>query len=182
MIIGIAYFQSKSASSTSTIKTQNLTQSTLQQVADSDANVGSSQQVLNVLSSAVFAGKVLVRQDLEVAGSLKIGGTVGLTNLTVSGTLQADGLQLSKDLSVAGNSAVQGSESVGKSLQVNGSGTFSGAVSAPQITAGSLQINSDLTLTHHLILGGTSPKLANGPALGSGGSSSISGSDSAGDN
>jgi len=56
-ILAIAYFQNKQASTTSTLKTQTLTQSTLDQVANSDATVGSTQQVLNVLSSAVFAGK-----------------------------------------------------------------------------------------------------------------------------
>ena len=179
-VIAIAYFQSKSAETTSTIKTQNLTDSALKQVANSDANVGNSQQVLNVLSSAVFAGKVLVRQDLEVAGSLKIGGTVGLNNLAVSGALQSDSAKISKDFSVGGNSAVQGSSTVGKNLQVSGTATFGGALSAPQITVGSLQINNDLTLTRHLIIGGATPKLSSGPALGGGGSSSISGSDTAG--
>lgn len=180
IIVGIAYFQSKKAATTSTLKTQNLTQSTLEQVANSDATVGSSQEVLNVQSSAVFAGKVLVREDLEVAGSLQIGGTVALTNLAVSGSTQLGQTSISKDLSVTGDTAIQGSLSLSKSLQVNGGGTFSGAISAPQVTTTNLQLNGDLVLTHHISAGGGTPSRSNGSALGSGGSSSVSGSDTAG--
>jgi cytoskeletal protein CcmA (bactofilin family) len=179
-IILVAYFQSKKASTTSTLKTQTLTDQTLKQVANSDANVGNTQQVLNVLSSAVFAGKVLVRQDLEVAGNIQIGGTVGLTNLSVTGTAQLGQAQVSKDLTVTGDTAIQGSTTISKNLQVSGSGQFSGPLSAPQITATSFQLNSDLTLTHHIIAGGPTPGRSNGSALGGGGSTTVSGSDTAG--
>lgn len=179
-IIGIAYLQSKKAASSGSLKTQDLTESTLQQLANSDANVGSSQQVLNVQSSAVFAGKVLVRDDLEVAGSLRVGGTVALNNLTVGGTVQFGQVQVNKNLAVAGDTAVQGGLTVAKSLQVNGGGTFSGAVSAPQITTSNLQLNGNLTLTHHITAGGAPVGRSNGTALGAGGSSTVSGSDTAG--
>jgi cytoskeletal protein CcmA (bactofilin family) len=179
-IIAVAYFQSKKASTTSTIKTQSLTQNTLDQVAASDATVGSSGQVLNVESSAVFAGQVLVRDDLQVAGSLQIGGAVALSDVTVSGTSDLGQVSVSQNLAIAGNTAIQGTASIAKSLQVNGAGTFSGAVSAPQLTTSSFQLNSDLTLTHHLIAGGASPGRNPGPALGSGGSASVGGSDTAG--
>jgi cytoskeletal protein CcmA (bactofilin family) len=180
VIIALAYFQSKKESTTSTIKTQELTDNALQQVTNSDATVGSSQAVLNVQSSAVFAGKVLVRDDLQVAGSLQIGGTVALTDLTVSGATQLGSAQVSKDLSVTGNTSIQGTASITKSLQVNGTGTFSGNVSAPQITTPSLQLNGDLVLTRHIVAGGSTPSRTNGTALGSGGSSSVSGSDTTG--
>lgn len=179
-IILVAYFQSKKASTTSTLKTTTLTDQTLKQVGNSDANVGSTQQVLNVLSSAVFAGKVLVRQDLEVAGNLRIGGTVGLTNLTVEGSTQLGETHVNKNLSAAGDTALQGTVSIGKSLQVSGSGTFSGPVSAPQITTSNFQLNGDLTLTNHIIIGGGTPGKSNGPALGGGGSATVNGSDTAG--
>ncbi len=180
IIIGIAYFQSKKAATTATLKTQSLTQATLKQVANSDATVGNSQQVLNVQSSAVFAGKVLVRQDLEVAGNLQIGGTVGLTNLTVSGVTQLGQTQVNKNFSVAGDTAIQGATTIAKSLQVNGNGSFSGPVTAPQVTTSNLQLNGDLTLTHHINIGGGTPSRSNGPALGGGGTASVSGSDTAG--
>ena len=179
-ILTTAYFQSKKASTTSVIKTQTLTQNALQQVAASDATVGSSQQILNVQSSAVFAGKVLVREDLEVAGSLRIGGTVALNNLSVAGSTQLGQVQISKDLAITGDTGIQGSLTIAKTLQVNGGGTFSGPVSAPQITTSNFQLNSDLILTKHIVVGGGTPARTNGPALGSGGTSSVSGSDTSG--
>lgn len=180
VIIAIAYFQSQKASVSSTLKTQTLTQNTLNQVANSDATVGNTQQVLNVESSAVFAGKVLVREDLEVAGSLQIGGTVALTDLAVSGTSSLSQLLVSKDIAVTGNAAIQGAMTIAQSLQVNGAGTFSGPLSAPQITTPSLQLNGDLVLTHHISAGGPTPGRTNGPALGGGGTASVSGSDTSG--
>jgi hypothetical protein len=176
----IAYFQSKKATVTSTLKAQTLTQQTLQQVANSDATIGNAQQILNVESSAVFAGKVLIRDGLEVAGNLRVGGTVALSNISVSGTSELGQVKINKDLSVAGETALQGSLSIGKTLQVNGGGTFSGPVSAPQITTSNFQLNSDLVLTHHVSTGGGTPNRTNGPALGSGGSASVSGSDTGG--
>ena len=180
LITAVAYFESKKATTTSTLKAQTLTQQTLQQVANSDATIGNAQQILNVESSAVFAGKVLIRDGLEVAGNLQIGGTVALSNITVSGAAALGQVQINKDLAVAGDTALQGSLSISKSLQVNGGGTFSGPVSAPQITTSNLQLNSDLILTHHITTGGGTPDRSNGPALGSGGTSSVSGSDTGG--
>jgi cytoskeletal protein CcmA (bactofilin family) len=177
--ITIAYFQSKKAS-TATIKTQTLTQSALDKVAASDATIGTNQQILNVQSSAVFAGKVLVRSDLEVAGNLQLGGTIALTSLSVSGTSALSTVSISKDLSIAGSAGIQGSLSIAKGLQVNGNGTFSGSVSTPQLTTTNLQVAGDLVLTHHLVAGGSNPSRTNGSAIGSGGTASVSGSDTGG--
>ncbi len=180
VIIGVAYFQSKKQSSSGVVQSQNLSQKTLEQLASSDAQVGDAKQVLNVQSNAIFAGKVLVRDSLEVAGSIQVGGTVTLTNLNVTGATNFEQTQVSKNLSVGGDAAIQGSVTVQRSLQVNGGGTFNGPVAAPQITTSVFQLNGDLTLTHHIIAGGPSPSRSNGPALGSGGSSSVSGSDTSG--
>jgi len=83
-------------------------------------------------------------------------------------------------LAVAGSGAIQGQLTVQKNLSVNGSGTFNGPLSATQISVGRLQLTGDLTLTHHLIAGGSIPGRSNGGALGGGGTSSVSGSDTAG--
>lgn len=175
----IAYRQNKRASNDQ-IKSQGISQSTLEQLANSDASVGSSHTVLNVKSSAIFAGQVLVRQNLEVGGNFQVGGTTALKNLAVTGTSQLGQANISNDLSVTGNTALQGTATVGKSLQVGGGGTFNGPLSAPQVTTGSLQLNGDLILTHHIRVGGGQPGRSGGSALGSGGSASVSGSDTAG--
>ena len=180
IIVLVAYRDSKHSSGTSTISQQNLSSSALEQLANNDATVGSSNQVLNVQSSTVFAGKVLVRQDLQVAGGLQIGGALTLNDLSVAGTAQFGQVQVNKNLAVAGNTSLQGAVTVAKSLQVNGGGNFSGPLSAPQVTAGSLQLNGDLVLTHHITAGGATPGRTNGSALGGGGTSSVSGSDTSG--
>jgi cytoskeletal protein CcmA (bactofilin family) len=179
-IILIAYLQSRQSTLTNQLQTQSLSQNTLNQLANSDATVGNSQSILNVESSAIFAGQVLVRQNLQVAGNLQIGGTVALSNITVAGSSQFGQVTVNKNLAVSGDTAIQGTTTIAKSLQVNGNGTFNGPVSAPQVSTGSLQLNGDLVLTHHINTGGTTPSRSSGTALGSGGSVSISGSDTAG--
>lgn len=179
-IIVVAYLDSKHSSGTSSISSQSLSQSTFQQLANSNTTVGNSNQVLTVQSSAIFGGKVLVRQDLEVAGSLQIGGTLALNDLSVAGTAQFAQMQVNKNLSVAGSSSLQGAVTIAKSLQVSGSGSFSGPLSAPQITTSNLQLSGDLVLTHHITTGGGTPARTNGGALGGGGTSSVSGSDTSG--
>lgn len=182
----IAYQQNRKSNPTDQIKTQGLSQSTLDQLAKSDVNVGSNNTVLNVKSSAIFAGQVLVRKGLEVAGDLKVGGnlqingTVSLNNITVSGTSQLGDANVNKNLAVAGTTALQGSTTIAKNLQVGGSGTFKGEVSAPQVTTGNLQLNGNLTLAHHISTNGGQPGRSGGAALGGGGSASVSGSDVAG--
>jgi len=179
IIIGIAYMQSRK-NSVSNVKTQTLTQDDLRKISSTDTTIGSNQTILNVQSSAVFAGKVLIRESLEVAGNLTVGGTLGLTNLTVSGTTQLGQAQVNRNLSVAGDTAVQGATTIAKSLQVNGATNIGGALSAPQITTASLQLSGDLTITKHIVSGGATPGKANGGALGGGGTASVSGSDTAG--
>jgi hypothetical protein len=180
VIVMITYLTSKKAEPVASIPSQNLSTSTLEQLANGGVSVGNANEILNVQSSAVFANKVLLRQDLEVAGNLQIGKALSLNDLNVSGTAQVATLQASKDLSVAGNSAVQGSATIGKSLQVVGGASFGGPVTAPQITASGLQLNGDLVLTHHITTGGATPGRSNGSALGGGGTSSVSGNDTSG--
>jgi cytoskeletal protein CcmA (bactofilin family) len=179
IIVAIAFLQGHQTK-TNRFQTQALTQQTLNQLANGDVTVGSNQSVLNVQSSAVFAGQVLLRQNLQVAGNLQVGGTAALNNLTVNGTSQFGQVNVNKNLAVSGDSAVQGGQTVAKSLQVNGSGSFGGPLTAPQVTTSSLQLNGDLVLTHHITAGGPTPGHSGGSALGSGGSASLSGSDTAG--
>lgn len=179
-IIGWANYQNRRPASTDQVKTQGLSQSVLDQLAKSDVTVGNNQSVLNVRSSAVFAGSVLIRQGLQVAGNLKIAGTTSFGSLVVSGTSQFGQVNINKSLSVSGNTALQGTATVGGSLQVGGGGTFHGNLSAPQITTNGLQLNGDLTLSHHIQTNGGQPSRSGGAALGGGGSVSLSGTDIAG--
>lgn len=180
-IIGaVAYLHGRQNNSNTAITSQNLSQNALNQLSSSDETVGDAKQTLNVESNAVFAGQVLVRSNLEVAGTLQIGSSLQLAGITATGTSTFDELQVSKDLSVSGNIALQGQLTVQKSIDVNGGGTFNGTVSAPEITTGNLQLTGDLDLTHHITAGGVTPSRSAGSALGSGGTASVSGSDTAG--
>lgn len=181
VVVFFSYNYSKKKSGTeATISATSLSEDTLNQLANSDASVGTSSQVLNVQSSAVFAGKILARSDLEVAGSLQLGGDLNLPNINVTDAATLGQVDISKNLSVTGNVAVQGLQTISQSLQVGGSGTFNGALSAPQITTNNFQLNGDLVLTRHFTAGGGTPARSSGTAVGSGGTASISGSDTAG--
>ncbi len=178
-IVVATYFANKKATQ-GTVATQSLSSDTLKQLANTDVTVGDPKQVLSVQSNAVFAGKVLVRDSLEVAGTIQVGGSLSVPGITVSGNSIFEQIQVNKSLSVQGDTSLQGQLAVQKSLSVVGGGTFGGAISAPSLTVNTLQINSTLTLTKHLAIGGSTPGRTNGSALGSGGTTAISGSDTAG--
>lgn len=179
VVIFVTWMMSKRQESAK-IDNQTLSSDTLKQLATNDVTVGQPKQVLNVQSNAVFAGKVLIRDNLDVAGAIRVGGVLNVPGITVSGNTTLGNTQINKDLTVTGNIATQGQLSVQKALTVGGSGTFSGPLSAPQLTVTNLQLNGNLTLTKHLSVGGATPSRTPGPALGSGGTVAVSGSDIAG--
>lgn len=161
------------------IKQQNLPAETLQELAANGVQVGDPKQVLNVQSNAVFAGTVLVKGELQIASGLKIGsGSLTLPEVSVGGTASINQLQ-AQSLSVSGDGRVN-SLSVSNNLNVNGNGSFNGGLTTPQLSVGRLQLNGDLSVSRHLVAGGANPGRSNGAALGSGGTSSVSGSDIAG--
>jgi hypothetical protein len=179
VVTGLSVYSNSKNNNKPPVSTQTLSSSTLKQLANSDATVGDPKQVLTVQSNAVFGGKVLIRDGLEVAGPLQVGGSLSLTGITVSGNSSFDQVQVRNNLTVGGSTSVQGL-AVQKGLTVSGGATFSGAVTASQINTSNLQITGDFMLSHHLVAGGATPSRSNGSALGSGGTSSVSGSDTAG--
>jgi len=162
-----------------TIDTQDLSDASLKQLANSSVNVGSSKQILNVESNAIFNGAVLVRSDLEVAGDIKVGGNIQLPGITVTGSSKFSQLQ-ADTLTIGSTATVQGKLTAQNGISVNGNSTFSGSLSATQISTNSLLLNGDLTLTHHISAGGPIPGISRGTAVGSGGTASLNGSDTSG--
>ena len=173
------YINSKKAEETN-VPTQTLTSETLKELATSDVTVGQPKQVLKVQSNATFAGKVFIRDSLEVAGPIQVGGSINVPGITVSGNSIFEQIQVNKGLNVQGDTSLQGQLSVQKNLTVAGSATFGGAVSAPTLSVNTLQLNGNLSLTRHFAVGGATPSRSNGDALGSGGTTAVSGSDIAG--
>lgn len=161
------------------LATQSLSTDDLNELANTGVNVGDPKQVLTIQSNTVLSGKVLARSDLEVAGKLTIGGSLSLAGINVSGTSTLDTVQVAKNLSVGGDTAVQG-KLTARSIATSGGASFGGDVSAGQLTANSLRLTGDLTITHHIVIGGSTPSRSSGGALGSGGTAGVSGSDTAG--
>lgn len=178
--VAIGFFvKDKSQAPSTNVGTQNLSPSQLQQLANSDTNIGSSKQTLNIQSNAIFSGTILVRQDLEVAGNIRVNGALTLPGITVSGLSNFNQIQAGS-VAITGSETVQGSFTAKNGISVSGNSSFNGSVSATQVTTGTLQLNGDLILTHHIIGGGAIPSIAQGVALGGGGTASVSGSDTSG--
>ncbi len=179
MVAVVSMQRSRKESDNKPADSQSLTQEQLKQLSSSESKVGDPKQTLNIESNAVFTGKVLVRDSLDVAGGIKIGGSLSVPGITVSGTSVFDTVQLN-NLTASGNASIQGQLTVQKGLTVAGGASFSGPLSAPQITISTLQLNGDLQLNRHIDAGGNTPGKSDGSALGIGGTASVSGTDSAG--
>ncbi len=169
----------KAPSSDQNGPTQSLSAQQLAALAANTTNVGTSSQTLNIQSNTIFDNQVLLRQDLQVAGSIKVGGSLTLPSITVGGTSTLSRLAVSSTLSVAGNTTVQGQLTVEKSLNVAGAATFTN-LSASRLNVSNLQLAGDLTISRHLLPSGGNPGKSNGGSLGSGGTASVNGGDSAG--
>ena len=180
IILVVAYLKSSGNTLTGSNNTpnQNLSASALEQLANTGTTIGGPKQTLNIESNSVFQNAVLVRGNLDVAGSVKMGGTLALQSLTVGGS-SSFGQLSAQSLAIAGNVGIQG-QLTSLSLSVAGGGSFNGPVTAPALIASSLQLNGDLGITHHIDTGGGIPGLSRGGALGGGGTATVSGSDTAG--
>jgi hypothetical protein len=179
-VLIITAMASKTIKDPTAINSQNISGDTLKQLSNTNATIGDPKQILNVQSNAIFAGKVLVKDSLEVAGQIKVGGPLSLPGITVSGESNFDQMNINKSLSIGGDASVQGQLNVKKNIAISGGGTFGGPITAPQIATSNFQLLGDLTLTRHIIAGGATPGRSVGGAVGSGGTASVSGSDTAG--
>lgn len=179
LIIFYVVFNSSQEPEAGIPESQELTQEAIDELVGSDAKVGDSKQLLTVESDSVFTGKVLIREGLDVAGPIKVGGSLSLPGITVSGSSAFDEVTINT-LSIAGDATVQGQLSVQEGLTVSGPVTFSGTFSAAAFAIESLQVNQNLQLNRHIDAGGPTPGVTGGPGIGSGGTVTISGTDTAG--
>lgn len=175
-----SYRSSKKAETQNLLAGQNLSTEDLQNLKNNETTVGDATQTLTVASNAIFNSRVLVRSDLDVAGTIRVGGALSLPGINVSGTSSFENANISNNLSVSGNEAIQGTLTVQKNLTVGGGATFAGNLSAPSLSIDQLIMNKDLQLNRHIDGGGPTPRVSNGTAVGSAGTVNISGSDTAG--
>lgn len=162
-----------------TVSTTPLSDEDLEKLRQTDVKVGDPKQILSVESNAVFAGKVLIRDSLEVAGQIKVGGPLNLPGISVSGTSIFDQVQVS-NLQISGNATVQGQLNVQSNTSISGDLTVGGTLTSARLNIEVLQTNQDIQLGRHLDAGGGTPGKTDGSALGGGGTASISGTDTAG--
>lgn len=180
-VAAVNYLNSQKATPEPNIASQELTTDALKQLANTDATVGNTSQTLTIQGNAIIAGQTLMRGNLNVAGNFQTGGSIQAPNLTISGTSNLGTAQINS-LQVATNTAVQGSTTL-RDLNVSGTSSFSGAMTASQITVTKLVLsgNAVLQIPNHISFTGPSPSRSITPSvLGSGGSVSISGSDTTG--
>lgn len=178
--IGVVITTFKKSGTSGQKKNQSLTQQQLSDLKAGTTIVGDSQQILDIQSNAVFEGQVLLRNNLDIAGNVKVGGTITLPSIVVGGASNFGQVVVNGTLSIGGNTTLQGQLNVQKSLAVAGNGSFSGSLSAARISVNTLQLNGDLVITRHIVSSGSLPAKTNGTALGGGGTASVSGSDTAG--
>lgn len=176
----VNFLNSQKPAAAPNLATQSLTQDALKQLANTDASVGNSSQTLTIQGNAVIAGQTLARGNLNVAGNIQSGGSMQASVLTISGTSNLGATQINS-LQVATTLAIQGATTM-RDLNVAGTSTFNGAMTASQITVTKLVIsgNGILEVPNHISFTGPSPSRTVTGALGSGGSASVNGSDTAG--
>jgi hypothetical protein len=177
----VNYLNSQKATPAANLTSQELSQSALKDLANTDATVGNTSQTLTIQGNAVIAGQTLARGNLNVAGNFQTGGSIQGANLTVSGAANLGTAQINS-LQVATNVAVQGSTTL-HDVNVAGTSSFGGALTASQITVTQLILSGNATLQvpNHISFTGPSPiRTINASGLGNGGSASVSGSDTTG--
>jgi len=182
VVAAVGYLNGKKTPKTPSANSQTLSADTLKQLANSDATVGDTGQTLTIQGNAIFSGQVLVRSDLNVAGTIKLGNELNVPNLTVANTSNLSTAQ-ANTLQVAQGSTFQGTVTIQHDLNVGGTASFSGPIVAAQITVTTLTMsgNAQLNVPNHIGFPGASPGRQIFPnVLGAGGSASVNGSDNTG--
>lgn len=182
LIAYIAYNSDQQVKNDSSIRGQILSESALSTLSANNTTVGSGNQTLTIASGTIFNGRVLIRESLDVAGTIRVGGSLSLTGLTVANTSNFETVQVANNFNVAGNGAIQGSLTVNGTFSAAGGASFGGPVTAPTFNVNSLTLSQDLTLNRHIETGGGSPTFtkANTTANGAGGTFTGNGTDIAG--
>ena len=182
VVATVSYLNSKKTPKQPDLGSQTLTQNDLKNLANSDATVGDTGQTLTVQGNAVFSGQVLVRSNLNVAGTIQLGGNFSVPDLTVSHTANLSDTQVNS-LQVAQGTTFQGLATFQKGMNVAGDSDFTGNVNFGQITVNKIIMSgiSQLEIPNHLAFTGAPPgRVINAGVLGAGGTATINGNDNAG--
>lgn len=178
-----------------------LSSESLNELGVSRTPIGDLGTELTVGPDATFNGTVAIGGNATIGGTLTLngafsaaegdfndlqGGETSLTSLNVNQDTTTSNLNVREELVVAGTSRLQGSVTISQLLTVNnnvnvtGSLAVGGTLSVRNLAVGSLSIDTSLTLGGKIITRGAAPGVSGGNALGSNGTVSISGTDTAG--
>lgn len=182
LIAYVAYNSDRQAEDDNSIRGQILSETDLSDISSKNTTIGDTKQTLTIASNSIFNGRVLIREGLDVAGGIRVGGSLSLTGITVANTSNFETVQISNNLNVAGNGAVQGSLTVNGAFSSASGASFGGPVTAPTFNVSSLTLSQDITLNRHIKSGGGSPSfnIAGTSANGAGGTFTGNGTDIAG--
>ncbi len=163
-----------------------LNQEDFAQLAQEQAEIDKTNKKLNIRANSIFNGSMLVKSSLDVQGQLRVGQEMTLNDLAIAGQGTVNNLEIQQDLNVEGETRLNGSALIQESLSVNqditvaGSGTFADTLTARSIEAGDLRFNGILRTNGHIVTGGPQTGANRGQAVGSGGTVSVNGNDTAG--
>lgn len=158
-------------------------------------SLGSSGVKLLVAPDAQFKGKLSVSGSTDIAGQVVLNGKLtgtdatlnqlqagntSLTQLNVNGDGTLSTLNLRKDLVVAGVTRLQGAATLSALLTVTNNVNVTGNLAVGGVLSAKTFSIQSLNISGHLASSGPTPNIGPGPALGSNGTVSISGNDTAG--
>lgn len=156
---------------------------------------------LSIGPNSKFSGKVQIGGDTSIAGQLQLnntmnatkvvaaelqGGRTALSQLDVNGETKLGNASVTRDLTVNGATKLQGSLQVNQMLtassnaNIAGNLAVGGTLSVRNFQAASLTSETTLTIGGHVVTRGNAPGVSAGGAVGSNGTVSISGNDTAG--
>lgn len=175
----VTFVSIKPAKTVTTTPIGKLSDQQLAALKSNSTIVGDAKQTLDIQSSTILEGPVLARSDLNVAGSLKVGGVLSLPSITITGNGNFAQIGITGGLSVGGDTNLQGQLTVSKNLNVTGAASF-GSLSVSSLSITSLSVKNDFSISKHIVTNGGVPGRTAGTAIGGGGTVSVSGSDTAG--
>ena len=179
-----------------------ISEDVLNKIGVNKTAIGNTGVQLVVDPDAKFNGKLTTAGDVSIGGTLKLNskftadkaalaqleaGETSLSKLNVSGDSTLTKLNLRSDLNVAGAAQIQGALTVAglvtmtSNLNLVGNLAVGGTITTAGFTARNLASTGTLTIGGHIISAGQIPNFGAGStALGSNGTASINGNDSAG--
>lgn len=180
-----------------------ISEEVLNKVGVNKTSIGNSGVQLIVDPDAKFNGTLTTAGDVSIGGNLTLNskftadiaalaqleaGDTSLSKLNVSGDSTFSTLNLRNNLNVAGATQLQGALTVAglvtmtNNLNLVGNLAVGGTITTAGFTARNLASTGTLTIGGHIITSGSIPNFGAGgsAALGSNGTASINGNDSAG--